>query len=246
MNMRKMIAILLSVLLTMCWTTLAYAESEILFREVPWGTSATQFQSIMKKQKISGSIGEESYNYTWEFQPDDGEIKSISRLEDCGYYFSCYPKSLNVAGFNVGKIEASFLFSHDENDVYTEKEKSSLYKAKYVFDVAVAETAYTVLSQKLASLYGQGSTGSNSTGWWSSGGDYHTFSEWTVWHGENNTGVVLCYIYETYDENNTLKDEELYLLYGKTNSAQIMDELKKAIAREEVEAALTSDDMSGL
>ena len=246
--MKKIIIFLLIALIMTSCFSLANADinSEILFRDTPWGTPATEFQTTMKKQKISGSIGEESYNYSWEFKPADGKIKPVFHLEDCGYYFSCYPKDLSVASFNVDKIEASFLFTHDENNVYTEKEGSALYKAKYVFDVAVAETAYSVLSTKLTTLYGTGTTGSNSAGWWSTGGDYHTFSEWTTWYGTEDTGVVLCYIYETYDDTNKLKNEELYLLYGKTNSVQMMDDLKAALAREEVEKALTSDDMSGL
>ena len=197
-------------------------------------------------QNLKGSISDASYCKSWEFKKDDGTIKSVDQLSDSGYQYKNYSPNITVATFEVDQIEAYFLFTYDDNEVYTEQDKSSLYSAKYTFKVVDGTAAYDILSAKLSSLYGEGTKDSNSTGWWSTGGDYHTYTKWTVWYGSDNTGVVLWHEYETYDADSTVKNDKVFLMYGKTNSLMTMAELKSAQAREEIEKAITSDDYDGL
>lgn len=222
-------------------------ESPILFRSIPWGTSATDFTNTLQGNGVSGSLSGWNYDISsWEFEPKDGEIKSVNRLEDAGFNYSCYSADISVAGYMVSQIEAGFMYTFDDDNLYKDEQKSSLFRAKYTFDVIDGEASYKVLASKLSSLYGTGEEGKNSTGYWSTGGDYHVYTNWTVWYGAEDTGVVLWHVYETYDSNNTVKADNVYLMYGKTNSLSLMTSLKAAMAREEMKDAMQSTDMNGL
>lgn len=223
------------------------ADSPILFRNIPWGTSATEFANSLQVQNISGSIS--SWNYdvsSWEFEAKDGEIKPVDSLDDAGFNYSSYSPETSVAGFKVSEIEAGFMYTFDDNNLFKDEQKSSLISAKYTFDVIDGEASYTVLASKLSTLYGAGEEGKNSTGYWSTGGDFHVYTNWTAWYGPDDTGVVLWRVYETYDSNNTVKADNVYLMYGKTNSLKLMSALKSAMAREELKDAMQSTDMAGL
>ena len=221
-------------------------SSPILFRKIPWETSATDFLSAMNEQGLSGSVREAYSCESWEFKPDDGKIVCVDKLSDCGYKYSCSPQKLKVGGFAVDSIEACFLYGFDDDGVYASQEKSSLYRASYSFEVIEGRAAYEVLRTKMGLLYGEGQVGTDSAGWWSTGGDYHTYCDWTVWYGEDNTGAVLYHVYETYDADNTVKSDNVYLLYGRTYSLSMLSDYKAAKAREELEEAMQSDDTDGL
>lgn len=221
-------------------------NAPILFRDIPWGTSATAFKKAMSKQKSKGSISDAYYCETWEYREANGTITPRDTMESAGFEYHDYSPNIQVASFKLSKIEASFLFSHDDAGVYTKEDKSSLYKATYTFDVKDGTAAYDILIAKLTELYGTGTNGTNSTGWWSSDRDYHTNTDWTVWYGTENTGVVLWHEYETFDDDGSVKADTVFLSYGKTDSIQLFSALKAAQAREEMKDVLNSGSFDGL
>ena len=207
-------------------------SSPILFRNMPWGTTYQSFSDLLRADGVTGGSFYDSYgSYSFEFEISDyGGITGIYRLDDAGYkYSNSSVKNLSVGGFPVSSIEAYFLFGFDDNAVYSEKNDSVLYKAVYSFKVADGEGAYTVLAAKLSSLYGNGITKSDSSGVWSTAGDYHVYTHCTVWFGANDTGVVLCREYQISDATNSLISDKITLTYGKSNSLELFNNLKAAM-----------------
>ncbi|MBP0970257.1 MAG: hypothetical protein J5744_08940 [Oscillospiraceae bacterium] len=224
-------------------------SSPILFRNMPWGTNYKTFTDLIRADGITGGSYYDSYaSYSFEFDISDyGGVSGTYWLENSGYkYSNSSVKNLSVGGFPVSAIEAHFLFAHDDNAVYSEKDDCVLYKASYGFKVADGEATYSILEAKLASLYGKGTSKSASSGVWSTAGDYHVYTQCTVWYGADDTGVVLCREYQISDATNSLISDKVTLTYGKSNSLELFNDLKAAMAREELKKAINSNDLSGL
>ena len=224
------------------------ASSPILFRSIPWGISASDFSKEMEKQGIAGKISNGSTCSSWEFVRHLGTIEPTHKISDVGFSFRNSSPDLSVSAFEVSVIDAWFLPGYDEEGVYPDEGRSSLYKARYVFDVADGKGAYEILSSKLSTLYGEGVTESEVIGSvvFSTNRDYRRFADWTVWYGAENTGVVLLHEYELYKDDGQLKSERVHLTYGKTDSLEIIGNLEATIARLENEKAAASDDFEGL
>lgn len=224
-------------------------KSEILFRNIPWGSSSKSFIEALRDSGVNGGGVSESYNSgSFEFDISDyGGIYSIYRLEGSGYEYNNYSvRDVSVGGFQVSTIGASFLYSHDDDSVDREMDDSTLYMASYTFKAIDGEATYSVLAEKLSSLYGKGVSKSASSGIWSTGGNYHAYTQYTAWYGAKDTGVVLCRVYTISDTTNTITSDKVTLTYGKTNSQMLFNELKAAMAREELKKATSNNDLSGL
>lgn len=221
-------------------------DSEILFRGIPWGVSATQYVELMREQGINCSISDTWNCYSWEFTPSGGELEATNSMSDAGYTCNASSLDVKVGGYNIRSIEADFLYTYDADNVYTGEDKSSFYRAIYYFDVVDPASTFEILRGKLSSLYGEGVSEKTSTGYWSTGGDFHEYSEWTVWYGHNDTGVVLWRNYQILDSDGSVKKDSVRLQYGKTNSLIVMAELEAAQAREELEEAMNPSDVNGL
>lgn len=244
-----------SVLLEMLTRSVSQAQvnksssSPILFRNIPWGTTYKTFSEILRGDGINGGSMYDSYaSYSFEFNISDyGGIAGTYRFDDSGYRFSnSSVKDLFVGGFQVSGIGAYFIYGYDDNGVYTEKDDSILYKAYYEFKTVDGSAAYSVLTAKLSSLYGKGESNSASSGIWSTAGNYTAYTECTVWYGPDDTGVVLCREYSILDSTGSIDSDKVTLTYGKSNSVKLFNELKAAIAREELKKATRNNDLSGL
>ena len=239
--MKKLgIYFLMVALLLTCTCGFAEEKKEILFRNIPWGSSITEYIAAIGNDKISGNASKIHTIYSWEIKKDNDMDESELRIEDGGYYVSSYPKNFTVAGIPVGNIYAYFMFTYDDDAVYTEEEKVSLYKAEYDLEpIDIAET-FPILSEKLTGLYGQGKKAHGSQKYLNGFTEYY---ETITWEGANNTGVRL---YMCYREEDGKKDyRSLSLTYGKTNSVNLFNNLIAAITREQKKEML-KDNTDGL
>ena len=230
----------LVLLISCCAYGFAEEQKEILFRGIPWGSSIPEYLSAIEKDKISGSTSKIRSIYSWEIKEDNDMDESVLRIEDGGYYVSSYPKNFLVAGVPVSNIYAYFMFTHDADNVYSEVEKASLYKAEYDLEpMDIAET-FPILSDKLTGLYGQGKKEHGSQKYLNGFTEHY---ETITWEGKNNTGVRL---YMCYREEDGVKEyRSLSLSYGKTNSVDLFNDLIDAITREQKKEMLT-DNNDGL
>jgi len=235
--MKKGIVYLLMItLLFTCSCGLAEEKKEILFRGIPWGSSITEYIAAVGKDKISGSASSIRTIYSWEIKEKKDMDESVLRIEDGGYYVSSFPKNFSVAGVPVGNIYAYFMFSHDDDGIYTEEDKVSLYKAEYdLKPMDIAET-FPILSEKLSGLYGQGKKEHGSQKYLNGFTEHY---ETVTWKGKNNTGVRLFMCYR--EEDGKKEYRSLSLVYGKTNSVDLFNDLIAAITREQKKEMLTNN-----
>lgn len=236
-----MIYLLLVALLMTCSYGVAEEEKEILFRGIPWGSSTADYLSAIAKDNISGSTSNVTSVYSWEIKEGGDMDSSISRMEDAGFSVASYPKNMNVAGVPVGDIKAYFIFTYDDDAVYSSEDKASLYKAEYDLEPADIKDTYDILADKLTGLYGQGTKAHGTQKYINV--TYTENYDAVTWTGANNTGVRL---FTHYREDNGVKEyRSLSLIYGKTNSVDLFKNLTDALAREQKKEMLT-DNTDGL
>lgn len=237
---KGIIYLLIVTLLLTCSCSLAEEKKEILFRGIPWGSSITEYTAAIGKDKISGNVSSIRSIYSWEIKQKNDMDESVLRIEDGGYYVSSYPKNFAVAGVPVSNIYAYFMFSHDDDGVYTEEDKVSLYMAKYDLEpMDIAET-FSILSEKLNNLYGQGKKAHGAQEYLNGFTEHYNT---VTWEGTNNTGVRLFMCYR--EEDGKKEYRSLSLVYGKTNSVDLFNDLIAAITREQKKEMLT-DNNDGL
>ena len=240
-----LIVILLSIITSLGF---AYAdmESEVLFRSIPWGTSVTEFLSLVQADNLGGNV----YNHypldSWE----NGEGKymddPVFTLEDAGYTYIAYPDA-SVAGIPIKQIEACFTFSYDNASIYRDEADSSLYFAEYSLEPVDIGMTFPILKEKMTSLYGEGHKESATVNVMNIGGnDYTCYFETVTWYGANNTGVRLFMEYHVDKVDGTTENKHLKLTYGKTNSADLLAAEKEALAKEEMNKVLTDTSTDGL
>ena len=147
--MKKLIPFLLIVsLLLACTNSLAEGmeKKEILFRGIPWGSSATDFLAQMQDAKLGGSIREYDYDlYSWERKEGKNVSDHLSSIEKAGWSYSSYPKDATVAGIPIDEIDAFFLYTFDDKAIYREENKCSLYKAYYELEPVDYVATYPIL-----------------------------------------------------------------------------------------------------
>lgn len=233
--------LVVSLLLTCAYGFAEEEKKEITFRGIPWGSSIPDYLSAIAKDSLSGNPSKIYNIYSWENKEGNDMDESVSVIEDGGYYVNSYPKAMSVAGVPVERIYAYFMFTFDDNALFTDEEKVSLYKAEYdLAPVDIGET-FDILTTKLTGLYGQGTKAHGSQKYINTTytDDYDT----VTWYGPNDTGVRLFTHYRA--ENGAKEYRSLSLIYGKTNSVDLFKELTEAMAREQKKEMLT-DNTDGL
>ena len=120
----------LVVMITSFCVSYADVEDEILFRGIPWGTSATEFVTLVQADNLGGSVYDDYTLYSWENGEKKNMDNSVASLKDAGYRYYSYPDA-TVAGIPIGRIDAYFTFTHDNTQIYRDESDSSLYYAEY-------------------------------------------------------------------------------------------------------------------
>ena len=228
-------------------SSVSTAASPIAFRGVSFGSTGDTFLTQMEKDGLTGSMKDTDPG-SWEVYFKDGELVSETKLKNGGFLYtvSNIPDDFSVAGFKVSNLSATFLRAFDDENVYEEPEKATLMKASYSFQILDLDASYTVLRDKLTSLYGTGIEKNGTTHWTSTGGNYSESVIYTTWYGSDNTGVFLVAHKEVYDEGNRPKQQSLTLCYGSSDSIELIGALRSAMVREELEKSSDMNDVDGL
>lgn len=210
--MKKLVCLSLVIMLIIASSAFAdetMLTDEILFRGIPWGSNIPTAHEVlvgipMKKSSLLESM------VSWKSSNllgTDNSVESESR------------GSVKVAGYDA-KITLTFLFSHDDDAVYTDDERAQLFSAHYLINPVSSKTVYADLYEKLSKIYGEGESADI------------TYGQETVWYGANDTGICLRRV-----------SEYVYIYYGRTDDTLISN-LKTAMIREEQEKA--ENDSTGL
>ena len=238
---RRIVCLLILTILLACTYGFAEEEKEILFRGIPWESTIAEYTASIGNDKLSGSTSNIRTIYSWEIKEGKDMDESEQYIEDGGYYVSTYPKDFFVAGVPVDNIYAYFMFTYDNDGVYTDDDKGSLYKAEYQLNPVDIGEAYSILTDKLTGLYGKGEEAHGTQKYINT--TYTDNFEAITWKGANNTGVRLFVQYR--EESGTKEYRKLSIVYGKTNSVDLFAKLSEAMAREQKKQMLT-DNNDGL
>ena len=218
-------------------------EKAITFRGIPWGTTYAEAKDLLSADGISFNLKKEDCR-SWEADFYwTGKVAAKYSFEKSGYFGNPSCSGMTVGGFPATYLGLYFLKGYDDNDVYEDEEHAQFYLAYYYMKPVDMAGAYDVLCGKLSQLYGEGKERYETSSWSGSSGSHVTHTKWTTWYGAEDTGVYIWYNYEKY-ENGSIEDETMYIVYGKSNSIELLQGLEAAMAREQLEQA--ESDMSGL
>lgn len=217
------------------------SDKEITFRSVPWTCipevlSASMADSGISLQLLEGNCQSWESDFYWT-----GTLAPIMMLDNGGFFSNNSPKNMTVAGYPVKTLYTYFAYDYDKENVYKDVEQSKFYKARYDIDAIDTKATYDILNQKLSQLYGEGVKHLETSGWTSSAGHSTKYTDWIVWYGANNTGVYLWYNYVKFDDGH-IEDETISIIYGKSDSMIMLQNLKAALAYQQLKEALENTD----
>jgi hypothetical protein len=225
--MRRFASIFLIMLLMFAFNTVARAD-EILFRNLPWGSTLTSVTETtgFKFTKIHGE-SYKTYSVDAVLHGDyDGlkfeytDINLIANVRSPS-------KEQNVAGFTTSDMVLYFAYIPDDGTMVYEDDHTALYGARYIFEPTDIDGMAADLMRKLSSLYGEPTKKSSDSDWMNN--KYvHTY-----WEGDNNTVVVLRE--QHADSTSTLYHDEIQIGYAWRNGDIMLQD-----ASDTIKAALSS------
>lgn len=186
--MKKKIFVSLCVATSLLTAVPVFAEtdSEILFRDIPYGTSYTDVDEAMGDFNLMDMAGEDfsvmtvddivlgDYQSMFEFDYTDINI--------IGYALS---NNVDVAGYTPEETRVFCAFTPVDGILTRSNDDSALYGGQYQFIPADREQMTADLKGKLSALYGEPDKETSDTDL------LGNRSEYTFWYGANDTEVVL-------------------------------------------------------
>ncbi|MCR4621182.1 MAG: hypothetical protein K5663_03800 [Clostridiales bacterium] len=196
--MRKIIvALMVASIILMLTMPVATAEQEILFRNIPWGTPASELEKLDFMSLSSFHDASMPFQNSFTIESTWRTVQSNGTEFHAGYTATCYTWNgqVKVAGYETSSIHMYCAYSLNGNTLLKEKEDSRFFAADYVFKPLDYKFAYTSLTQKLTDLYGEGTIErSIEKSWMAENGhsdDVEIEMNITTWNGANDTHVVI-------------------------------------------------------
>jgi len=130
-------------------------DQEILFRDIPWGTSYSEVDKILEEMSLMGVSGDGRKTYSVDdiilgdgsgidFEYNDIKIIALPTYD-----------KVDVGGYMTEDIMLFFSYVPVEGVLTKEESDSALYGAQYEFEVQNMEAMTTDLVSKLTSIYGE-------------------------------------------------------------------------------------------
>lgn len=201
-------------------------KPEIVFREIPWGTSFPDVDENFASWDL-WNISGDGYKtcsvddiLIGDYEGIDFEYSGINVIS------SAFNGEQDVAGYKTTDIELYFAFLPSEEGYLTYDEKdTALYGAKYTFEPVDLEDMYNDLTEKLTNLYGEPDKVTYDTDLWDNKYTY------TYWYGANNTELVLRG-QNTENDTTDLNDDEIYITYAWREGDNLLKSASDAIKKE--------------
>ena len=223
--MKKFTCLLVILALMMSSTALA---DEILFRDIPWGSNTETvltsmglidtdvYRALPESERVHKIDSHLLYAPWSHIEPfGSGRITEYNQYEG-GYKYSPMmglPGDITVGEYELENLELQFMYGVNEGVVSTAKEDAEFISGKYYIRIEADkygvgyDKAYKDLLDKLTWLYGKPSNNEENPkyGYWIDGG-----YRYSIWFGDNNTGVILYHSSDQYDT-------EISIEYGRTD-----------------------------
>ena len=252
--MRKLIQLLILIIVLSLMLSVATAEQEILFRNIPWGLSLTE---LTKLDFMGNSLIYDSsmpYEDRFIIQYSVRTMLNYATDFDAGYEVKCYTGGgkVKVAGYEITRINMYCAYSIDGDVLLKDKKDSRLFAAEYDFEPLDYQYAYNSLVQKLTDLYGQGTDDSSIVESWMGENDHFDDVELeyniVTWDGMNDTHVVIVGYWlvdedkyaNTYSSSARNMMKKLFIVYYKGG----MDEELRKISKMEQQLEIMKEKQS--
>lgn len=199
---------------------------EILFRNIPWGTSYSEVQQLLPDFDWYDMSFDYMKTYPYEQVLTDETNDSTIKFENSGINMIALPftqKETVVAGYTTSDIELYFAYTVQNGTLTKEDSDTALYGARYTFTPHNLKRMSADLIDKLSSLYGEPDRTTSNKDLW---GNQITF---TWWYGANNTAVVLRAL-DSSEDTSDLFDDELWISYAWKGGDNLLKAADQAIS----------------
>ena len=208
------------------------AESEILFRGIPWGAS---FNEVLKAFPEGAKIRDPQIKDYWYLTDDmlyDESAWSDKYTGEMGCYSyvqSSTLKEMQVAGYDIEDLYLYFVFvPGDDGLLVKDKEHTALVYAYYKLEPKDPDAAYSDLLTKLTGLYGDVDLHQSKA-------PYISYEQ-SLWEGGNGSKVSL--VREDYPSGS----HYIYIKYGFAGADELMKKAYDALVLEESLNAVSNTD----
>ena len=203
------------------------SEKEILFRELPWGSSYPEVEKQLGELTFMPISGE-------DFQTPSVDAVLLGDYEGLDFEYSdinliatSIDGEIEVAGYRVEQVSLYFAYTLVD-DILTKDEKdTSFYGARYIVKPQDLYGVKEDLVSKITTIYGEPSSSVEDTD------IYDNQYSYTAWVGKNNTSLVL----KTRDATNDttdMYDNEITIAYACYNGDVDLQAASDALKQQEV------------
>ena len=203
-------------------------EKEILFCDVPWGTSYTKTDELLGELGMWSMSGE---NFK-TMSVDDIVLRDYKGIDfeysDINIISPTHNGEISVAGYMTSSVYLYFAFVPVDGVLTKTEEDSALYGAQYKFDTKNLQEMSTDLNNKLVSLYGPPQKENSDSDLW--GNKY----KYTYWYGANDTAVVLRTV-DTSNDSTNLYEDEIVISYVWLEGDRLLQEASDILKKEAIE-----------
>lgn len=212
-------------------------DKEILFMDVPWGTSYTDFDNIHGELGMWALAGE-SYK---TFSVDEIVLNDYEGLDfeysDINIIGCCFYGEIDVAGYKTKDVNLYFSYVPVDGVLTKEKSDSALYGARYEFEPIDFNSMYQDLTNKISSIYGEHDNTTISTDIW---GVVYTYR---YWYGQNDTMIVLKGA-NAENDSTGLYDDEIYISYVWKKGDELLQTASDTLKKQAIdnESSIYGDD----
>jgi len=181
--MRRILTIAF-ILLVVGTYAFAQTDKEILFRDMPWGTSYSDVDRLFPEfGDVYLRKGEEEGS-PYDIRTIISTEKSSGFENEISAKATYYENDMKVAGYPINEVEFFFAYPVMDGDVLDTDPDLKCYAARYQMIPSDLVDAEKDLKEKLSSLYGQPDFSDVYT-------SPYVNITYTIWYGANNTGVAL-------------------------------------------------------
>ena len=186
----------------------AKTDKEILFRDIPWGTSFSDTKDLFPDQCLFGmQLDGINAMSTKEILTGMSDDSNVYDGKICLYAQPLDIADVDVAGYSTPYLNFYYSYSINENKIDFDDSNTLLYGAQYEFEPQDIDSMYSDLLEKLSSVYGNPDKTESDTTQWGIKNIY------TWWYGANNTSLVLR-ASDLSDYDDDLENNKIYISYA--------------------------------
>lgn len=217
-------------------------RKEILFGEIPWGTSYTDAEN-MKQELEMYPISGDAFKTMSVDAVLLGDYEGVDfEYGDINIIGNALNGEIEVAGYKTSEVNLFFSYIPVDGVLTRKEPDSSFYGAQYIFEPMNLEEMSNDLINKLSSIYGKPDKTTEDADMWSNEYTY------TFWYGANDTELVLKTV-DSKDDSTGFYEDEIVISYAWRKGDELLQSASDALKNSAIEKesnAYGNDSTDGL